>query len=160
MAKITKIFGPPGTGKTYRLLQRVRAYVRTGTPYHQIGYFAFTKKASGVARDRVGVSEKQVPYFQTIHAFCFHLLNMNEEQIMQPYNYEEIGKKLGIRVNFSDKYNEEQTHYLTCNNPYFQMIGKAINLDIDIKELFNKNEHDRKVITWGPLKNISRYLKE
>ena len=135
MAKLTKIFGPPGTGKTYRLLQRVRAYVRTGTPYHQIGYFAFTKKASGVARDRVGVSEKTVPYFQTIHAFCFHLLGMNEEQIMQPYNYEEIGKKLGIRVNFSDKYNEEQTHYLTCNNPYFQMIGKAINLDIDIREL-------------------------
>ena len=92
MAKLTKIFGPPGTGKTYRLLQRVKAYVRTGTPYHQIGYFAFTKKASGVARDRVGVSEKQVPYFQTIHAFCFHLLSMNEEQIMQPYNYEEIGK--------------------------------------------------------------------
>ena len=53
MAKLTKIFGPPGTGKTHRLLQRVKAYVRTGTPYHQIGYFAFTKKASGVARDRV-----------------------------------------------------------------------------------------------------------
>ena len=160
MAKVTKIFGPPGTGKTYRLLQRVKAYVRTGTPYHQIGYFAFTKKASGVARDRVGVSEKQVPYFQTIHAFCFHLLSMNEEQIMQPYNYEEIGKLLGIRVNYSDKYNEEQTHYLTCNNPYFQMIGKAINLDIDIKELFNRNEHDRKIITWGSLKNIASTLKE
>ena len=160
MAKLTKIFGPPGTCKTYRLLQRVKAYVRTGTPYHQIGYFAFTKKASGVARDRVGVSEKQVPYFQTIHAFCFHLLGMNEEQIMQPYNYEEIGKLLGIRVNYSDKYNEEQTHYLTCNNPYFQMIGKAINLDIDIRELFNRNEHDRKVIDWGPLKNIASNLKE
>ena len=160
MAKLTKIFGPPGTGKTYRLLQRVKAYVRTGTPYHQIGYFAFTKKASGVARDRVGVSEKQVPYFQTIHAFCFHLLGMNEEQIMQPYNYEEIGRLLGIRVNYSDKYNEEQTHYLTCNNPYFQMIGKAINLDIDIKELFNRNEHDRKVIDWGSLKNIASTLKE
>ena len=79
---------------------------------------------------------------------------------MQPYNYEEIGKLLGIRVNYSDKYNEEQTHYLTCNNPYFQMIGKAINLDIDIKELFNRNEHDRKVIDWGPLKNIAITLKE
>ena len=159
MAKLTKIYGPPGTGKTHRLLQRVKAYVRTGTPYHEIGYFAFTKKASGVARERVGVSEKQVPYFQTLHAFCFHLLNMSEEKIMQPYHYEELGQLLGIRVNYSDKYNEEETHFLTCNNPYFQIIGKAINLDIPVRDLFDRNEHDRKQIDWTSLNNIRLNLK-
>jgi len=78
---------------------------------------------------------------------------------MQPYNYEEIGKLLGIRVNYSDKYNDEETHYLTCNNPYFQMIGKAINLDINVRDLFDKNEHDRKQVGWTQLKNIALNLE-
>ena len=107
MEKINKIYGPPGTGKTFRLIRRVKAYQRKGVPLHKIGYFAFTKKAAQEARERIGVSEKRVPYFQTIHAFCYHLLGLNEEDIIQPYHYEDLGKKLNVRVSFTDKYNEE-----------------------------------------------------
>ena len=161
MKKPIKIYGPPGTGKTFRLIRRVNAYVRTGTPYHKIGYFAFTKKAAKEARERIGVDEKQVPYFQTLHAFCFHLLNLNESDIMQPHHYEALGKKLNIRVNFNDKYNEEQTHFLTCNNPYFQIIQRSINKDIPLREEFNLNEHDRKDIdSWDTLKHIHINLQE
>ena len=161
MKKPIKIYGPPGKGKTFRLIRRVNAYVRTGTPYHKIGYFAFTKKAAKEARERIGVDEKQVPYFQTLHAFCFHLLNLNESDIMQPHHYEALGKKLNIRVNFNDKYNEEQTHFLTCNNPYFQMIQRSINKDIPLREEFNLNEHDRKDIdSWDTLKHIHINLQE
>ena len=159
MLKINKIYGPPGTGKTYRLIKRVKAYIRTGVPYHKIGYFAFTKKAAEEARNRIGVPESKVPYFQTLHAFCYHLLGLTEEDIMQPYHYEDLGKNLGIRVSFSDKYNEEETHFLTCNNPYFQMIQRAINKDIDIRSEFDLNEHDRKEIDWDTLKHISINLK-
>jgi len=160
MKKPIKIYGPPGTGKTFRLIRRVKAYVRTGTPYHKIGYFAFTKKAASEARKRINVNEKQVPYFQTLHAFCFHLLNLNESNIIQPHHYEALGKLLNVRVSFNDKYNEEQTHFLTCNNPYFQMIGKAINKDIDIKEEYDLNEHDRKDIDWHTLNHIYINLQE
>ena len=47
-----KVIGPPGTGKTRRLLNEVHKYVQKGTPLDQIGYFAFTRKAAGEARDR------------------------------------------------------------------------------------------------------------
>ena len=161
MKEPIKIYGPPGTGKTFRLIRRVNAYVRTGTPYHKIGYFAFTKKAAKEARERIGVDEKQVPYFQTLHAFCFHLLNLNESDIMQPHHYEALGKKLNIRVNFNDKYNEEQTHFLTCNNPYFQMIQRSINKDISLREEFDLNEHDRKDIdSWDTINHIYINLQE
>ena len=160
MKKPIKIYGPPGTGKTFRLIRRVNAYVRTGTPYHKIGYFAFTKKAAIEARKRIGVDEKEVPYFQTLHAFCFHLLDLSEDSIMQPHHYEDLGKMLNVRVSFNDKYNDEQTHFLTCNNPYFQMIGKAINKDISIEEEFNLNEHDRKDIDPDILRHIYINLQE
>jgi DNA helicase-2/ATP-dependent DNA helicase PcrA len=160
MKKPIKIYGPPGTGKTFRLIRRVNAYVRTGTPYHKIGYFAFTKKAAIEARKRIGVEEKEVPYFQTLHAFCFHLLNKTEEDIIQPHHYEDLGKMLNVRVSFSDKYNDEQTHFLTCNNPYFQMIGKAINKNISIEDEYNLNDHDRKEIYWPTLRHIYINLQE
>ena len=159
MEKINKIYGPPGTGKTFRLIRRVKAYERIGVPLHKIGYFAFTRKAAEEARKRINVSEKEVPYFQTIHAFCYHLLGLNEEDIMQPYHYEDLGKKLNIRVSFNDKYNEEETHFLSCNNPYFQMIQRAINKDIDIRAEFDLNEHDKKQVKdYDTLNHIYRNL--
>ena len=160
MARVYKIYGPPGTGKTFRLIKRAQAYRRCGVPYHKIGYFAFTRKAAGEARSRIGVSEKDVPYFQTLHAFGFHLLGLKEENIMQPYHYADLGKKLGIRVNFSDAYNKEETHFLTCNNPYFQLIGRAINRNTSVRVEFDRNEHDHKDIEWTTLRNIEVNLKE
>ena len=151
---IYKIYGPPGTGKTHRLINRARAYVRIGTPLHKIGYFAFTRKAAREARERMPIDEKKLEHFQTLHSFAYNTLGLNEENIMQPFHYEDLGKELGIRVKYSDKYNEEESHFLTCNDPYFQMIGRAINRDVEIREEFDRNEHDRKQIRWTTLKHI------
>ena len=41
---IRKILGPPGTGKTTKLLKYVQTFLKLGTPIEKIGYFAFTKK--------------------------------------------------------------------------------------------------------------------
>ena len=157
---IYKYYGPPGTGKTHRLIRRAKAYVRIGTPLHKIGYFAFTRKAAKEARERMKIDEKKLIHFQTLHSFAYNTLTLSEENIMQPFHYEDLGKQLGIRVKYSDKYNEEDTHYLTCNNPYFQMIGRAMNRDIDIREEFDRNEHDRKQIKWQTLKHIHENLKQ
>ena len=157
---IYKVYGPPGTGKTHSLISRAKAYARVGVPLHRIGYFAFTKKAAQEAIKRMPAEEKQLPYFQTLHAFSFHTLALKEEDIMQPYHYEDLGKILNIRVNYVDKYNEEETHYLTNDNPYFQLIGRAINRDITIREEFDRNEHDKKYINWDTLKHIHHNLIE
>ena len=50
--KITKVFGPPGSGKTTFLLNIVQTELDQGTSPIKIGYFAFTKKAATEARDR------------------------------------------------------------------------------------------------------------
>ena len=71
---IYKYYGPPGTGKTFKLISRAKAYARLGTPLHKIGYFAFSKKAAGVAKERMPASDKNLPYFQTLHSFCFNFV--------------------------------------------------------------------------------------
>ena len=52
--------GPPGTGKTRRLLNEVHNYVKKGVPLNRIGYFAFTRKAAKEARNRYLDVEKHL----------------------------------------------------------------------------------------------------
>ena len=157
---IYKFYGPPGTGKTHRLISRAKAYMRTGTPSHKIGYFAFTKKAAAEARKRMPVDDSKIPFFQTLHSFAYHQLGLSEENIMQPYHYEDLGKKLNIKVKYQDKYNKEEINYLHCDNPHFQLIGRAMNRDIKIREQYDRNEHNSKEVKWGTLKYIDTNLKK
>ena len=59
---IYKYFGPPGTGKTHKLISRAKAYIRIGTPLDKIAYFAFTKKAADVAKNRMPVDNDKLYY--------------------------------------------------------------------------------------------------
>ena len=59
---IYKYFGPPGTGKTHKLISRAKAYIRAGTPLHKIGYFAFTRKAAEVSKKRIRVADGRKAY--------------------------------------------------------------------------------------------------
>ncbi len=155
---IYKYYGPAGTGKTFKLISRAKAYARLGTPLHKIGYFAFSKKAAGVAKERMPANDKNLPYFQTLHSFCFTFLDINMEDIMQPYHYEKFGKEINVKVKYADKYNKEEINYLTCDNPYFQIIHKAVNKCISVREEYELWEHNPKEILWGTLKYISDNL--
>ena len=156
---IYKYYGPPGTGKTYKLISRAKAYVRMGVPLDKIAYFAFTKKAAEEARERMPAEDKDLYYFRTIHSFAFDQLDLNTKKVMQGSDYEKIGKKLNLRLKYYDKYNKEEIFYSNSDSPYFQMIGKAINRDVTIKEEYNRNEHNSKEIKWHILKNIDDNLK-
>ena len=148
MTKVTKIYGPPGTGKTEKLIRRAMAYIRVGTPVNKIGYFAFTRKAANEARDRMlkknpQYKKKQLKYFQTLHSLAFHSLGLREENVMQDYHYNDLGKELSIRVNA--KKDTDASPYLTCDNEYFQIILKAKEKDIPVWDEYCTGEHSTNV---------------
>jgi len=138
---IKKIFGPPGTGKTTTLLNLVDEYIKKGTPLNKIGYFAFTRKAANEAKDRMlsnnpNLDKKDLVHFQTLHSHAFHVLGLNEDNVMQSEHYELIGKTLNLRVTDGG----DESGYLNFNSDYFKIINKARVKDISVEDEFNTNE--------------------
>ena len=63
-----KLFGPPGTGKTTKLLKYVKTFLKQRPPKDKIAYFAFTTTAANEAIDRMldwhdPFSRKDLKYF-------------------------------------------------------------------------------------------------
>ena len=145
---IKKFYGPPGTGKTEKLIRRAMAYVRTGTPVNRIGYFAFTKKAANEAKERMfsknrQFQKKDLRYFQTLHSLAFHALGLKEENVMQDYHYNDLGRILSISV--KAKRDLDTSPYLTCDNEYFQIITKAREKDISVWDEYCTGEYSKDI---------------
>ena len=138
-----KILGPPGTGKTTKLLKYVKTFLKLGTPLEKIGYFAFTKKAANEAKNRMldsypDLSYKHLKRFQTLHSLAFERLGMKKSEVMQDEHYEDIGKKLGIEVTvYSD--GQERTGFVDSDSEYFNLINAARIKGITSEEEYNSD---------------------
>ena len=139
---IRKILGPPGTGKTTKLLHYVRTFVKLGTPLNKIGYFAFTKKAAGEAKERMLENHPELSNsdlknnFKTLHSLAFWRLGYKKSEVMQDEHYEDIGKKLGIEVTVYNN-GEETTGFVDSDSEYFNIINAARIKGIPSEEEYN-----------------------
>ena len=156
-----KVIGPPGTGKTRRLLNEVHKYVQKGTPLDKIGYFAFTRKAAGEARDRFlarneDLTKKDIKYFQTLHSLAFNNLGLKEENVMQEGNYKAIGETCGIQIKYASHETNNFNGIFSSDSEYLSLINLARVKQIPVEDQFDLNEH----LTWITREKITTIEKE
>jgi len=145
-----KVIGPPGTGKTQTLLNKVMKYKEAGTPLDRIGYFAFTKKAAYEARDRLletylFLKKKDVKHFRTLHSFAFRYLGLKEENVMQEEHYKTIGEECGLRIKYATYEKNDFNGIFTSNSEYLSLINLAAVKRINVLDQLDKNEHLGKI---------------
>ena len=81
---IHKIFGPPGTGKTRRLLQLMLQEIETVGDAQRIACVAITKAASLEIKGRIArqgdVKVKDLVWCRTMHSACYNLIGMTKAE--------------------------------------------------------------------------------
>ena len=126
----------------------------------KIGYFTFSKNAAQEGKSRAmekfNLTDKDLPYFRTLHSFCFNLLGLKKENVMQEKDYRDLGKD--IQIEFEGiRYDNDHEGVLHSKDPYISLISLARNKRISPLELYNRNGNNYN-ITYDKLEIINKEL--
>ena len=131
-SKTIKIFGPPGTGKTTKLLGRVEKYLERGVKPNEVAYFSFTRKAVKEAVERFKfkfpfIKDEDLNNVRTIHSFCRQSFKeipvMDDDGDMREFE----GGMGNISLEYDDSYSDIRIR----KNWPLRIYDKARNMMID-----------------------------
>ena len=134
----TIILGPPGTGKTTRLLGLLQQMIEEGISPEDICFVSFTRKAAQEARDRAkakfNFEDKDLPNFRTLHSFAFHHLHVDKNQVMGFRSYIDICNMLGLTISTQRTENDEnfiKTHTKGDRLFFLENLARSMNRTLD-----------------------------
>lgn len=160
MSEETLIFGPPGCGKTHTMINIVREELQRGTPPDRIGFVSFSRKSIEEARDRVGkelrLTEKDVPWFKTLHSIGFNWLGMDKRDTMQPEDFRKLGGVLGLSFDTNTaEIMEEGLVPLSQKegNRYLEIISRAKLRCITMEQEYS--DRGDYTLHWSLLKRVN-----
>lgn len=141
MTQIYKVFGPPGTGKTTYLLNRVEELMLAGERPHEIGYFAFTRKAANEAKDRAFTRFEQLQksdlvFFRTLHSLAYSRLGVSADRIAKESDFREFGRQVGIDLSIGSG---DDNWVVKADHPILNVIALSRLKMTDLRAEYNRS---------------------
>lgn len=140
------ILGPPGTGKTTTLLDRIDTLLTDGMDPQRIGFVSFSRRAVREAIDRAcvkfGFVSDDLAWFRTIHSTAFRLLGLTRGEVLQPRHLLELGTMIDLTFTGTRDW-EDDARNLTllegtlgdrCHGLYHLARARGRNLELEWRE--------------------------
>lgn len=157
------ILGPPGTGKTTKLLTMVEEFMAQGVPPDRIGYFSFTRQAAQEAISRAvkrfGLSPRDLPYFRTLHSFAMMRCGISKKNVMTWKHYEDAAKWLKVSP-FSEVAPPSEGPYQEYGfgDRFLEVINMSRICLLPLREVYNRSSVPL-TTDWSRVEYVDRGLR-
>ena len=161
----TTIFGPPGTGKTTKLISIVKQELEDGTRPEDIAFVSFSRKAADEARTRaasaLSMNADQMVWFRTLHSMAFQYLGLNSQRVLKGADFTQLGNLLGLEFSSNSSLSMADGQLFSPGkggDAYLSMIQLARVRGVSLEQQFSDTNNRR--LHYQQLKLVAEVLRD
>lgn len=152
-----RTFGPPGTGKTTSMLNRVDEALAKGVAPTEIAFLAFTRKAANEARERAARRfdldpKTDLVHFRTLHSLAYRTLGIRDTMLMKSEHFGELSKRLGVEMS-SQTLDDDFGGLAVADHPVFALINLARQRRVPLRQQYDEGNSS---LPWALVDYVDR----